>query len=251
MNRFKAIAQGVYMRFDFSDHVVVLPGALGDLASDLAQRFRNSGAQLALLDRGMGRLTKKYPNLVDQFSILMVDNVDLTNLDSVEVGISKVISHFGNIDILVNTVGGFRSGTTLHETSLETWDLMMDLNARSVFLACHAVIPYMLEQGCGKIVSVAARPGLKGNQRMAAYSASKSVVIRLTESMAAELKNQGINVNCIIPGTIDTPSNRESMPQADYTRWVDPGSTADVIMMLTSELARDIHGASISVYGKS
>jgi NAD(P)-dependent dehydrogenase (short-subunit alcohol dehydrogenase family) len=86
---------------------------------------------------------------------------------------------------------------------------------------------------------------------MAADSASKSAVIRITESMAAELKDHGINVNCVIPGTIDTPQNRGTMPNADYNTWITPDSLADVILFLSSEAARDVHGAAIPVYGRS
>jgi NAD(P)-dependent dehydrogenase (short-subunit alcohol dehydrogenase family) len=125
------------------------------------------------------------------------------------------------------------------------------MNGRSVFIACQKVIPDMLNQGSGKIVNLAARPGLEGQAGMAAYSASKSAVIRLTESMAAELKDQGINVNCVIPGTIDTPQNRETIPEADYSTWVTPESLADVILFLSSEAARDVHGAALPVYGRS
>ena len=109
----------------------------------------------------------------------------------------------------------------------------------------------MLDQGSGKIINVAARPGIEGQAGMAAYSAAKSAVIRLTESMAAELKDHGVNVNCIIPGTIDTPPNREAMPKADYTTWVTPESLADVIQFLASAAARDVHGAAVPVYGRS
>jgi NAD(P)-dependent dehydrogenase (short-subunit alcohol dehydrogenase family) len=109
----------------------------------------------------------------------------------------------------------------------------------------------MLEHGSGKIINMAARPGLEGKAGMAAYSASKSAVLRFTESMAAELKSQGINVNCVIPGTIDTPQNRESTPDADFSTWVTPESLADVIQFLSSEAARDVHGAAIPVYGRS
>ena len=139
----------------------------------------------------------------------------------------------------------------LHEVPIDTWDFLLNLNARSVFIACKKVIPYMIRQGSGKIVNVAARPGLEGQAGMAAYSASKSAVIRLTESMSAELKDQGINVNCIIPGTIDTPQNREAIPEADYSKWVTPESLAEVILFLSSNAARDVHGAALPVYGRS
>ena len=96
-----------------------------------------------------------------------------------------------------------------------------------------------------------ARPGIEGQVGMSAYSASKSAVMRLTESMAAELKTYGINVNCIIPGTIDTKQNREAMPEADFSTWVAPESLADVILFLSSDAARDIHGVALPIYGRS
>jgi NAD(P)-dependent dehydrogenase (short-subunit alcohol dehydrogenase family) len=134
---------------------------------------------------------------------------------------------------------------------LKTLDFLFSLNARTTFIASQAVIPKMLEQGKGKIVSVAARSGLAGGKNMSAYSAAKAAVIRLTESMSAELKLQGINVNCVLPGTIDTPQNRTDMPNSDHSRWVKPASLADVILFLASEAARDVHGAVVPVYGRS
>ena len=114
-----------------------------------------------------------------------------------------------------------------------------------------AVVPAMLERGRGKIVHVSARAGLKGGAKAAAYSASKSAVLRLVESMAAELRHSGIHVNCVLPGTIDTPQNRESMPRADHNRWVAPAAIADVYLFLASEAARGVNGAAIPVYGRS
>jgi NAD(P)-dependent dehydrogenase (short-subunit alcohol dehydrogenase family) len=161
------------------------------------------------------------------------------------------VDHFGRIDVLAHTVGGFRAGTPLHETLLATLDFMLNLNAKTVFITNQAVIPHMLRQGAGKIINLAARAGLQGQSNLAAYSASKAAVIRLTESAAAELKQSGINVNCVLPGTIDTPQNREAMPDADFSRWVKPESLADVILFLASDAARDIHGAAVPVYGRS
>ncbi len=237
--------------FNLSNKVVMVTGAIGSLGVVLAQAFQASEAKLALVDRGEDRLKQAFPDLVGLPDYLLVNCADLMDEGAVEASVSETIQHFGRIDVLVNTVGGFRAGTMLHETPIETWDFLLNLNARSVFIASHKVIPRMLNQGSGKIVNVAARPGLEGQAGMAAYSASKSAVIRLTESMAAELKAQGINVNCIIPGTIDTPQNRESMPDADYSSWVAPESLEDVILFLSSEAARDVHGAALPVYGRS
>jgi len=237
--------------FDFSNKIVMVSGAIGNLGVVLAQTFQTSGAKLALVDRGEDRLREAFPDLVGLPDYLLVNCADLMDEGAVEASVSEAIQHFGRIDVLVNTVGGFRAGKMLHETPIETWDFLLNLNARSVFIACHKVIPRMLNQGSGKIVNVAARPGIEGQAGMAAYSASKSAVIRLTESMAAELKDHGVNVNCVIPGTIDTPQNRETMPDADYSTWVTPESLADVIQFLSSEAARDVHGVALPVYGRS
>ena len=128
---------------------------------------------------------------------------------------------------------------------------MLNLNTRTAFITSQRVIPHMIRQQTGKIVHLAARPGLEGKANMSAYSASKAAVIRLTESAAAELKNHNINVNCVIPGTIDTPQNRVAMPDADFGRWVTLESLTGVIAFLSSEAARDIHGAAIPIYGLS
>jgi NAD(P)-dependent dehydrogenase (short-subunit alcohol dehydrogenase family) len=108
----------------------------------------------------------------------------------------------------------------------------------------------MVRQGRGTIVNVASRDDLQGSAGYSAYSASKSAVLRLTESMAAELKTSNINVNCVMPGTIDTPQNRKAIPNSDFSKWVAPEAIADVILFLISDAARAINGAAVPVYGK-
>ena len=235
---------------DFSGQVVIVTGAAGNLGQVVGRAFLSAGATLVLTDHATNRLHQIFSNIADSPKHYLVDSVDATESDSVQSMVEETISRFGRVDVLVNTVGGFRGGTTVPETPLETWDLMVNLNARSVFIASRAVIPHMLQQGSGKIVSVAARSGLEGSKKNAAYSASKSAVIRLTESMAAELKGSGMNVNCILPNIIDTPQNRQAMPRADHSHWVKPEALADVILFLASDAAREVHGAAVPVYGK-
>lgn len=237
--------------FDFTNKVVMITGAIGNLGAVLARSFQASHARLALVDRGKDRLKEVFPDMLDSADYLLINCADLMDENEVEVSVAKAIQHFGRIDVLVNTVGGFRAGKMLHETPVETLEFMLSLNAKAIFIACKLVIPRMLDGGSGKIINLAARPGLEGKAGMSAYSASKSAVLRFTESMSAELKDQGINVNCVIPGTIDTQPNREAMPEADFSTWVKPESLADVILFLASEAARDIHGAAIPVYGRS
>ena len=235
----------------FKDTVVMITGASGNLGSAVTQAFHAAGARLALIDRHPELLAKSFPALVNQPDRFLTENTDLTELEAVTVVVEKTVAQFGRIDVLVHTVGGFRAGKPLHETPLETLDFMMLLNAKTVFITNQAVLQKMVPQGRGKIINIAARPGLQGNKNMAAYSAAKAAVLRLTESAAAEVKAHGINVNAILPGTIDTPQNREAMPKANTDNWVKPESLADVILFLASAAARDIHGAAIPVYGRA
>jgi NAD(P)-dependent dehydrogenase (short-subunit alcohol dehydrogenase family) len=158
---------------------------------------------------------------------------------------------FGGIDVVCNIAGGFDMGPAVHETSDALWSKLMDINVGTLLNVVRAVVPAMLEAGSGKIVNVGAMGGVAGKGNMGAYSASKSVVIKLTESMSAELREKGINVNCVLPSIIDTPPNRADMPNADFSKWVSPAALADVIVFLASDKARAIHGASVPVVGLS
>jgi len=109
----------------------------------------------------------------------------------------------------------------------------------------------MLASGGGKIINVGAFTAQKGAANMGAYIAAKSAVIRLTESMAAELREKNINVNCVLPTIIDTPENRAAMPKADPQKWVAPEDLASVIVFLASPAAKAVHGAAIPVTGLS
>ena len=235
----------------FSEKVVVVMGAAGNLGEAVVQAFIEVDARLIAVDRSSDRLPKIFPEIANSPKHFLATSVDSTDEIAVNALIGQIMARFGGIDILINTVGGYRAGKPLHETPLETLEFLFNLNPRTTFIASQAVIPHMLAKGSGKIVNVAARPGLSGRKKMGAYSASKAAVIRLTESMAAELRDVGINVNCVLPGTIDTPQNREAMPKADHSRWVKPESLADVILFLSSDAARDVHGAAIPIYGKS
>lgn len=233
--------------FDFAERVVMITGAAGNLGSAVARAFQTAGARLILVDRASDRLPRLFPELVDAAEHWLAVSVDLLRPDAVEGMVEEAVARLGRIDVLANVAGGYRAGTAVHETPFDTWDFMLNLNARTAFGVSRAVIPHMLRRGSGKIINVSARAGQQGSAKMAAYSASKSAVLRLTESMSAELKGKGINVNCVLPSTIDTPQNREAMPNADYSRWVKPEAIADVIMFLASDAARAVHGAAIPV----
>jgi len=237
--------------FDFSNRVVMVGGASGNLGQAVARAFHAAGANLVLLALAPDRLPGLFPELAGSPAHLLAGSVDAGDAGSVEQAVRGALDRFGRIDVLANTIGGYRAGTPVHETPLQTWDFMLNLNARTAFVLSQAVVPSMLERGAGKIVHVAARAALAGGAKAAAYSASKSAVVRLVESLAAELRHKGINVNCVLPGTIDTPQNRQAMPQADHGRWVTPAAIADAILFLASDAARAVNGAAVPVYGRS
>lgn len=237
------------MNYSLEEKVAIVTGAAGNLGQAVALQLAEAGARLALIDRAADRLDKVFPQWVDSADHLFIHSIDLTDGASVSQAVKSIVKEFGQVDILVNAAGGYRAGELTHEITDQTWDFMMNLNARTVLNVCRAVIPQMLEQSNGKVINIAARPGVKGSKNSAAYAASKSAVMRITESMAAELKRSGINVNAIIPGTIDTPSNRELLPNANFDNWVNPDDLSKVIRFLVSDEAAAIHGALIPVFG--
>jgi NAD(P)-dependent dehydrogenase (short-subunit alcohol dehydrogenase family) len=224
----------------FDKRTVMVTGAAGHLGRAVAKSFADLGANLVLLD------LREEPAGAHVFL-----SVDLRSADSVRAAVAKALERFGRIDVLCNIAGVFRMGPPIHETKDADWDFLFDVNAKSVLHTARAVVPAMLEAGGGKIVNVGAYAAQKGAAAMGAYAASKSAVIRITETMAAELREKNINVNCVLPTIIDTPDNRAAMPQADPRRWVAPQDLAAVIVFLASDAARAIHGAAIPVAGLS
>jgi len=237
--------------FSLKDKVVIITGAVGNLGRAVAERVQAQGGKTVLVDRSSERLREVYGDLKGSAQHWLAGDVDMTDRKAVNAMAAEAHKRFERLDGLVNTVGGFRGGKPVHETDLAEWDFLYDINVRTVLNACRAVIPYMLPAQHGRIINVASRNAFQGSAHYAAYSAAKAAVLRLTESLAGELKARGINVNCIVPGTIDTPQNRKDMPKADFSTWVAPEDIAHVIAFLLSEEARSVTGAAVPVYGRS
>ena len=235
---------------DLREKVAVVTGATGNLGRTLCRTLLDRGAKVALIGRNSATLESLQAELGARDRTAGFE-IDLREANAVQSGVDRIVEQFGGIHILVNAAGGFRMGPPLHETADEDWEAMMDINARSVFTSCKAVIPHMLAAGGGQIVNVSARAAKQGKGRMGPYCASKAAVVALTESLAEEHRDTGIRVNCILPGTIDTPQNRAAMPDADYRCWVSPEALSDVVLFLLSDASRAIQGASIPVYGRS
>jgi NAD(P)-dependent dehydrogenase (short-subunit alcohol dehydrogenase family) len=232
----------------FSGKVVVVTGAAGALGKAVFEHFADLGAQVVALDYSEELLDSTFADRNPKHRYL---TVDLTKRESCSQVLTAVISELGQVDVLCNIAGGFMMGEAVHETSDATWDFLLNLNTRSVINTTAIVVPAMQLNGSGKIINIAAKAATQGFAQMGAYTASKAAVMRLTEAMAAELRQEGINVNCIMPGTIDTERNRMDMPDADHSSWVPPAQLASVIGFLASDAAVAVHGASIPVEGLS
>ncbi|MDM0043398.1 SDR family oxidoreductase [Variovorax dokdonensis] len=233
---------------DMQDAVVLITGAAGNLGRAVAEVFGEHGARLALVDLHADRLGAAFGESDERHLSIAANLLDAADA---QAAAQTAIDRFGRIDVLCNLAGGFGMGTPVHGTDAATWNHLYDLNVRTVQHMAQAVVPQMLRQGSGKVVNIGAFSAQRGLANMGAYIAAKSAVIRLTESMAAELRTQGINVNCVLPTIIDTPENRGDMPDADPANWVAPRDLARVIAFLASDAARAVHGAALPVTGLS
>lgn len=237
--------------FDFKNKVVVVTGAAGNLGRTVVNGFLKYDGIVCALDHRKGRLAELFSMWLGKDKLLLFDGVDVTDTDALAACADNLLDQIGPIDILINTVGGFTFGETVYQMSSETWRKMMDLNVRSFLNSSRAFIPGMIKKGGGKIVSIGSKASLKGGAKTGAYAAAKSALLRLTESMADELKDHNIQVNCVLPSTIDGPENRRSMPSSDFSKWVKPDEVAQVILYLSSQLSGAITGAAVPVYGRS
>jgi NAD(P)-dependent dehydrogenase (short-subunit alcohol dehydrogenase family) len=232
----------------FTDRVVVVTGAYGSLGIAVAQAFADQGGKVALL----GRAALPPASLQQRFGAphLLVGNVELTSLPSTSAAMDSVRQRLGRIDVLVNVAGGFR-WQKLENGDIDTWDQMYSMNLKTALTASRAALPHLLANAPASIVNVGAgvatKPAAAG---MGAYAASKAGVQKLTESLADELKDRGVTVNAVLPGTIDTPQNRADMPDADVSRWVAASAIAEVITFLASSRASAVTGAAIPVFGR-
>jgi NAD(P)-dependent dehydrogenase (short-subunit alcohol dehydrogenase family) len=237
------------MAGEFAGKVAVITGAGGNLGSAVSRRFAEDGARMVFVERNVSKLEA----LAQELGVeAMLESADLGDLAAVDAFVRRVEERLGQIDILVHTVGGYAAGQPVHAGDTEVLDHMFNLNVRPVYVTCGRIARHMVEKNVqGKIVIVLARSGLKGSTNHGAYTASKAAAQRIMESMSAELRDKGINVNGVLPSTIDTPPNRESMPNADFSKWVTPEDLANAIAFLASDAAKSIHGTSLEVYNRA
>ncbi len=217
--------------------IVIVTGAFGILGKCVADFFESNGDKVARID---------YAPVPEGAPGTLLGGVDLTRADAAQRALEQITGELGQPTALVNIAGGF-TYETLAEGSPESWSNMFRMNALTAVTMCSVCLPALTSQAGAAIVNVGAAATAKAGAGMGAYTASKSAVKRLTESLAAELAGSDVTVNAVLPTIIDTPSNRKDMPDADVSEWVQPSAIAEVIAFLTSPAARCINGASIEL----
>jgi NAD(P)-dependent dehydrogenase (short-subunit alcohol dehydrogenase family) len=233
-----------------AQRVVLVTGGTGNLGRAVATAFADLGAHVALIDRDQARLDQTAAALSggsgQHFGLVG----DLGTPDGVEAAFAAVIARFGRIDSVVHTVGGYAAGKPVHEAGAQVLDDMFALNVRPVYLVGAAAAQHMtVRGGGGQIVFILAKAGQKGGKNAAAYTASKGAATRIMEAMAAELREAGIAVNGISPSTIDTPANRQAMPNANPDLWVTPAQIAQMCVTLCTGDS-GVYGANIELFGR-
>jgi NAD(P)-dependent dehydrogenase (short-subunit alcohol dehydrogenase family) len=235
----------------FKDKVAFVAGGTGGLGRAVSQAFLAGGAKLIVTYRKKQEFDELKKMAGADASNLVGADVDVTDEPAVQKFLSAVISEDGRLDFLVNTVGAYAGGVNLWNTDPDVLDQQLKLNLISGYVLCRAVVPLMLKQQSGAIVSVASKAAVDHAAGAAAYAASKAAAVAMMDSLAADLKGSGVRVNSILPSIIDTAANRRAMPGADFARWPKPEDIARVILFLCSDDARVVHGATIPVYGDS
>jgi NAD(P)-dependent dehydrogenase (short-subunit alcohol dehydrogenase family) len=235
----------------FSAKVMLVAGGTGGLGGAVSLAFLREGAKVIVTYRKQEEFDALNKAGEATASRLEGQAVDVTDEAAVSQLVGKIIAQHGQLDALVNTVGGYAGEVKLWELETKVLEQMLMLNLRSGYALSRTAVRTMLKQGHGAIVNIAAKAALDHPAGAAAYAASKAAAVAMLDSLAAEVKGTGVRVNSILPSIIDTETNRKAMPKADFAKWPKPEDIARVILFLCSDDAKVIHGAAIPVYGDS
>jgi len=240
------------MSFDFKNRHIIVTGGAGSLGTAVVELLVESGAKCSVPCFNNAELNTF--SLADHSNVFALSNIDLSDEETAQTFYADAIAEHGSLWASVHIAGGFRMGE-IGDTPLTDFNQQFNLNTVTCYNSCRTAVQWMRKSDYsgGRIVNVAARPALEPRQGkgMIAYTVSKAGVAALTESLAAEVVNEDILVNAIAPSAIDTPQNREAMPDANFDKWLKPRQLARQILYLVSPDNEVTRGSVIPVYGKS
>jgi len=223
--------------------IVLITGAKGGLGSFITRAFLGTGATVVGASRSIAAADFPDANFVPL-------SADLTKATSATDSIRSVAARLGGLDVLVHVMGGFAGGKTVAETDDATWEQMRDLNLSSAFYTFRAAIPHLRKSESGRIVAIGSLTAVEPHAGLGAYVIFKSALTMLVRTVALENKDAGLIANVVLPGTMDTPANRKSMPNADFSKWVQPKDVAELVLSLSGGQTRYITGVTVPIQGE-
>ncbi|HKW77856.1 MAG TPA: SDR family NAD(P)-dependent oxidoreductase [Candidatus Limnocylindria bacterium] len=238
---------------DLSSRAAVVTGATGSLGHAVVRMLLERGAHVAAPVRDASKGDELRASLGDLVGTTESPRVitevrDIAKREDMDALVERVLRAWGRLDIVANLAGGFATGSALDLTGV---DALWEQNVRGVVTATAACVRPMRARGYGRIVSVGSITGLKARKGAAGYAMAKGALIRWTESLADELKGEGITANVVLPSTIDNPVNRANMPKVDPKTWASPEEVAALIVFLCSDEASGVTGAAIPITART
>jgi NAD(P)-dependent dehydrogenase (short-subunit alcohol dehydrogenase family) len=237
------------MELSFNGKIVLVAGGTGGLGKAASLAFLAEGAMTVVTYRSQAEYVALREAAGSAAKQLEGYTADVTDEAAVEALVGDILNRHGQLDVLINTVGGYAGGIKLWELDMKTFDQMLALNLRSGYVLARAALLPMLKQRSGAIVNIAAKAAFDHGAGASAYAASKAAAVAMMDSLAEDLKGTGVRVNSVLPSIIDTEVNRKAMPDANFAAWPKPEDIARVVLFLASDQAKVVHGAAVPVYG--
>jgi NAD(P)-dependent dehydrogenase (short-subunit alcohol dehydrogenase family) len=224
------------------DKVIFITGANGGLGSSVTKAFLRQGARVI---GGSLRITAAdFPQ--PNFEAMAID---FNKLDEIKSGVAKIVERYGGLDVLVHVLGGFAGGPSIAETSDAIWEQMQNINLTSAFHVFRESIPHLRKSKSGRLIAIGSLTAAQPHANLGAYVTFKAALAMLVQTVALENADVGLTANVILPGTMDTSTNRKSMPDADFSKWAKTDDVAELVLSLADEQARHLTGLAIPIEG--
>lgn len=224
------------------DKIVFITGANGGLGTSVTRGFLQRGARVIGASLRITAADFPQPN----FEAMALD---FTKLDEIKGGVAKIVERYGRLDVLVHVLGGFAGGLSVAETTDEMWEQMQNINLTAAFHVFRESIPHLRKSKSGRLIAIGSLTAAQPHANLAAYVTFKAALAMLVQTVALENADAGLTANVILPGTMDTPANRKSMPDADFSKWAKTDDVADLVLSIADEEARHLTGLAIPIEG--
>ena len=224
------------------DKVVFITGANGGLGTSVTNVFLRRGARVVGASLRIKAADFPQPN----FEAM---TLDFSEREEIKRGVAEIVGRYGRLDVLVHVLGGFAGGPSVAETTDEMWEQMQNINLTAAFQVFRETIPQLRKSSSGRLIAIGSLTAAQAHANLGAYVTFKAALAMLVQTVALENADAGLTANVILPGTMDTPANRKSMPGADFSKWAKTEDVADLVLSLAEEQARHLTGLAIPIEG--